>query len=107
MAKLFNLGNSNGLKAHYDFEVQDNFFEQDVTAHLEDAKYQRDIENYFGKQKKSGLRKFATIPDGVALKILADHKLDVHDPMFNDNPINMRKLKQIMLSEYRDLVINS
>ena len=106
MAKIYNLGNSAGLKAHYDFEVKDNFFEQDVTAHVEDVKRQRDMEEYFGKAN-THMRKFATIPDGIALKILADHRLDIHDPAFNDNPMNMKRLKHIMLTEYRDLVINT
>jgi hypothetical protein len=49
----------------------------------------------------------ATIPDIVALKILQDHKLDLHHQHFMSNPANLTKLKKILITEYRDLVINT
>jgi hypothetical protein len=49
----------------------------------------------------------ATIPDIVAIKILQDHHLDLHDPSFMQDPNNLKKLKTILMSEYRDLVVNT
>jgi len=49
----------------------------------------------------------ATIPDIVAIKILQDHKLDLHDPHFMSDSNNLKKLKSILITEYRDLVINT
>ena len=49
----------------------------------------------------------ATIPDIVAIKILEDHKLDLHDPTFMQDPNNLKKLKTILITEYSDLVINT
>ena len=73
---------------------------------MKDAKIERDKQEYFGA-RKDGYRKMATIPDIVAIKILQDHHLDLHDPSFMQDPNNLKKLKTILMSEYRDLVVNT
>jgi len=95
-----------GINAGFDLQSAEWEAKQDITQYKENAKLDRDKESYFGKAK-SGYRKLATIPDIVALKILQEHKLDLHDQYFMNNPANLTKLKRILLSEYRDLVVNS
>ena len=95
-----------GINAGFDLQSANWEAKQDITQYKENAKLDRDKESYFGKAK-SGYRKLATIPDIVALKILQEHKLDLHDQHFMSNPANLTKLKRILMSEYRDLVVNS
>lgn len=98
-------GGENQMKARFDLETGDNYVEQNVDNFKEAAAVERQKQEYYGL-KNNGYRKFATIPDIVALKILTDHKLDLHDPNFGLDPNNMVKLKKILISEYSDLVIN-
>ena len=79
---------------------------QNITQYKENVKLQKEKETYYGRSK-SGYRKMATIPDIVAIKILQDHNLDLHDPSFMQDPNNLKKLKKILVSEYSDLVINT
>ena len=95
-----------GLKGKFDLATGDDYVEQDVAAVLEDVKRQKDYEAYYGRQKESGMRKMATIPDIVALQILVNHNLDIHDPNFGQDPSNAKKLRTILLMEYPHLVIN-
>ena len=97
---------SDQIKAAFDLDTGVGHFEQDLTHFVENAKKDRDEQDFKGF-RKDGYRKFATIPDSIALKLLTDHGMDLHDPNFMGNPANMTKLKRIMLSEYRDLVINT
>ncbi len=94
------------IHAGFDLESGDWEATQNITQYKEQAKKDRDRQEYFGKTK-SGYRKMATIPDIVAIKILQDHHLDLHDPSFMGDPNNLKKLKSILLSEYRDLVVNT
>jgi hypothetical protein len=94
------------INAGFDLQSAEWEAKQDITQYKENAKSDRDRESYFGRAK-GGYRKLATIPDIVALKILQEHKLDLHDQHFMSNPANLTKLKRILMSEYRDLVVNS
>jgi len=94
------------IKAGFDLQSAEWEAKQDITQYKEHAKNERDRQEYFGKTK-GGYRKLATIPDIVALKIFQDHKLDLHDPNFMANPNNLKRLKSILITEYRDLVINT
>jgi len=94
------------IHAGYDLESGDWQAVQDVTQYKNAAKLQREKEAYYGRSK-GGYRKMATIPDIVAIKILQDHNLDLHDPAFMQDPNNLKKLKTILVSEYSDLVINT
>ena len=77
---------------------EDYKLEQDVGAYIDYAKQQRDLDevSYNGRQYRS----FAIIPDIVAIDILAKYKLDIHAQDFMSHPANLRKLKQIIMSDY-------
>jgi hypothetical protein len=96
----------NGMNASFDLQSGDWRVKQDVSHFKNEAKKEREKEEYFGLNKKSQYRKFATIPDIVALKLLEDHDLDLHHPDFMQHPANLKKLKRIIMSEYPELVVN-
>ncbi len=94
------------IQAGFDLESGDWQATQDITQYKEQAKQDRDRQEYFGRAK-SGYRKMATIPDIVAIKILQEHHLDLHDPAFMKDPNNMKKLKVVLQTEYKDLLVNT
>lgn len=94
-----------GIQAGFDLQSSEWEAKQDITQYVEHAKLEKEKQDYYGI-RKDGYRKLATVPDIVALKILEDHKLDLHDPSFMQDPNNLKKLKQILLTEYADLVVN-
>ena len=98
---------ANSMKAKFDLETGEDVVTADVSNFIEAAKIERHKEEYYGNKFAGNYRKLATVPDIVAMKILVDHKLDLHDPCFGNDPNNLKKLKQILISEYRDLVINT
>ena len=89
------------IKADFDLQTGEWEAKQSIDQYKEHAKNERD------RQAKGGYRKLATIPDIVAIDILQNHKLDLHDTNFMNNPANLTKLKKILMTEYRDLVINT
>ena len=93
---------------HAGFDLQSGDWQavQDISQYKEAAKLDRDKQAYYGLAK-SGYRKMATIPDIVAIKILQDHHLDLHDPDFMGDPNNLKRLKKILITEYPDLVVNT
>ena len=95
-----------GIQAGYDLDTDQWEAKQDVTQFKEHAKLEREKQEYYG-HRKDGYRKLATIPDIIALEILQNHKLDLHDPMFMREPQNVQRLKKILMTEYRDLVVNT
>lgn len=95
-----------GIKAGFDVKTEQWQAEQDITQYVEHAKEEREKQEYYG-HRKDGYRKLATIPDIVALKMLQDHKLDLHDPMFMKDPNNMKRLRYILMTEYPELLINT
>lgn len=95
-----------GIQAGFDLSSGDWQAVQDITQYKEQAKLDRDRQEYFG-HTKGGYRKMATIPDIVAIKILQDHKLDLHDPSFMNDPNNLKQLRTILQTEYRDLLVNT
>jgi len=100
------VGANEGIQAGFDLQSGDWQAVQDISGYKQAAQLQREKEAYYGRSK-SGYRKMATIPDIVAIKILEDHHLDLHDPSFMQDPNNLQKLKKILISEYPDLVINT
>ena len=94
------------IKADFDLQTGEWEAKQNIDQYKEHAKNERDRQDYFGKTK-GGYRKLATIPDIVAIDILQNHRLDLHDTNFMSNPANLTKLKKILMTEYRDFVINS
>ena len=100
------VGKDKGIQAGFDLQSGDWQAQQDITAYRDQAKHDREKQDYFGI-RKDGYRKMATIPDIVAIKILQDHNLDLHSPEFMHDPNNMKRLKNILLTEYRDLLVNT
>jgi hypothetical protein len=95
-----------GMKAGFDLQSAEWEVKQDVQQYKDQAKRDRDREQYFGRINK-GYRKMATIPDIVALEILQNHKLNLHDQLFMNDKNNMKKLKTILMMEYPDLLVNT
>mgnify|MGYP003139506163 FL=1 len=96
-----------GIKAGFDLTTGNWEAKQDITQYLEKAKLDRDREAYFGKQNKSGFRKMATIPDIIAIKIKEDHGIDLHEQTFMKDRDKMKKLKYILQTEYKHLLVNT
>jgi len=74
--------------------------EQNEKPFLEQAKVDRDI----GHRKDVGYKKFATIPDIVAIDILNKYGIDIHDPNTMRDPALMNRFKNIIKSEYKYLL---
>jgi hypothetical protein len=74
---------------------------QDETPFLEQAKRDRDT---FDKSKEKGYRKFATIPDIVAIEILQKYGINIHDPNTINDPSEMNRFKNIIKKEYKYLL---
>jgi len=72
--------------------------EQDIQAYKDYAALQRqqDSLSHNGRQYRS----FAIIPDIVAIDILNKYGMDVHSSDFMSDPAQLRKLKQIIDSDY-------
>jgi len=79
--------------------------EQSVEAYREYAKEQRLLD----EQAKStrNYRSFAIIPDIVAIDILTKYGIDIHAPDFMHHPDQVRKFKQIVMSDYPDLLTSN
>ena len=100
------VGKDKSINAGFDLNTAEWEAKQDITDYVEHAKLEREKQEYYGI-RKDGYRKLATIPDIVALDILQKHNLDLHDPHFMNDPNNLKKLKTILSSEYRDLLVNT
>ena len=97
-----------GMKAGFDLQSAEWEVKQDVQQYKDQAKRDRDREQYFGRKKNnSGFRKMATIPDIVAIKINEDHGIDLHSTTFMRDRDKMKKLKYILQTEYPDLLVNT
>lgn len=76
-----------------DFEL-----EQNVEAYKEYAAQQREMDTI--SRNGRTYRSFAIIPDIVAIDILTKYKLDIHSPDFMSDPASLRRLKQIIETDY-------
>ena len=76
---------------------------QDVTKHLEWAKYQRELsyQNRFSKND-TGFKPYCNVPDSVALDIMSKYGINLHDP--NIQPAEMQKFKRIIKTDYPNLM---
>ena len=72
--------------------------EQDVQAYKDYATLSRERDSFAANGRT--YRSFAIIPDIVAIDILTKHKLDIHAADFMSDPMNLRKLKQVIDSDY-------
>jgi hypothetical protein len=75
-------------------------FEQDVSTFLAQAKMDRDVNDQNVNKKVGRMRKVATIPDIVAIEILTNHHLDLHDTNISGDPVQMKKVMRILQTEY-------
>ena len=53
------------------------------------------------------IKKFATIPDIVAMELLTKHGLDIHDPTFMHDTDKKKKLRTLITTEYPHLVVGT
>jgi hypothetical protein len=74
--------------------------QQDEKPFIEQAKRDRDA----GQNSKAGYKKFATIPDIVAIDILNKYGIDIHDPNTMQDQTKMTRFKNIIKSEYKHLL---
>ena len=99
------VGNTMTARGEYDHGIDGVHYEvkQDVTDILKEVERDRDLLAH--GRRADGWRKAFTIPDVVAIEILSNHGLDVHDPMFMHDRDKMNRLKYIMRTEYKHLLI--
>ena len=76
---------------------------QDEKPFLEEAKRERDNGT---RHTHNNHKKFATIPDIVAIEITQKYGIDIHDPLIMHDKNKMRRFKQIVMNDYPYLVIN-
>ena len=89
-------GNPNSFKVK---EAGNDFrLEQNVEAYKDYAKQSRDADELASSKRQ--YRSFAILPDIVCVDILTKYGLDVHAQDFMSHPANLRKLKQIIDSDY-------
>jgi hypothetical protein len=74
--------------------------QQDERPFIEQAKREREA----GSKKGTGYKKFATIPDIVAIDILNKYGIDIHDPDTMRDQDKMLKFKNIIRTEYKYLL---
>ena len=106
MAKWITTSHSagNNMQSAIDYTDTESRWQvyQDEKPFLEEAKRER--ENQAGN---SHVKKFATIPDIVAIEIMEKYGLDIHSPTFMHDKDALAKLKSIILRDYKYLVVNS
>lgn len=76
---------------------------QDIRPFIQEAKDDREI----GFNKKSHYRKFATIPDVVAIEIANKYGVNIHDPSTKNDQHKMQKFKKIIIQDYPYLLVSS
>jgi len=79
-------------------DSKDFLLTQDVTAYKDYAEQQRLLDA--NAPTTRSYRSFAVLPDIVCIDILTKYGLDVHSQDFMSHPANLRKLKQIIDTDY-------
>ena len=74
---------------------------QDEKPFIEAAKREREQGK---KSTNSGYKKFATIPDIVAIDIAENYGINIHDPETLHDRDKMNKFKQIISTHYKYLL---
>ena len=80
---------------------------QDLNPFLKQVKLEREALEVSPTAKKGHYRKFATIPDVIAIEILENYGMDIHHPEFMKTPEEVRKLKAIIIRDYPDLIVST
>lgn len=86
-------------------DVENFKLEQNVEAYREYAKEQRLLDESAKATRQ--YRSFAIIPDIVAIDILTKYGIDIHAPDFMHQPELVKKFKNIVMSEYPDLLTSN
>lgn len=96
---------NSGLKGTIEYTDTESRWqiEQDEKPFLDMIKDERETHSTM----HTHMRKFATIPDLVAIEIREQYGLDIHDPSFMHDKDRLAKLKQIILQHYKYLVVSS
>ena len=89
--------NGMSMSLQYDDEKTVGQFYQDEKPFLEQAKIDREMKT---KDNALGAKKFATIPDIVAIEILEKYGIDLHAPETMADRDKMKKFKYIIRTEY-------
>ena len=95
-----------GIQYDASGSVKDSTWEirQDEKPYIDEVNRER--ENQKKGFNSSAMKKFATIPDIVAIDLLANYGIDIHDPLFMHDHMNMKKLKTVILQDFPHLVVN-
>jgi len=96
MGFLSQEGNKNSFLVKTD--EKDFKLEQDVGAYKAYAEQQRQLDSI--SRDGRTYRSFAIIPDIVAIDILTKYNMDIHSPEFMSDPAQLRRLKQIIETDY-------
>lgn len=106
----FHVGSStvgtSGLTGTFELGSGEASYSQDLSKFVRDAELEKERQQIL-TPTKSGYRKFATIPDAVAIKIKEEYGLDLHDPLFMHDKDKVNRLKAIMASDYSKLIVNT
>lgn len=84
---------------------EDFVLDQNVEHYLNYAKQQRELDEMAPSKRQ--YRSFAIIPDIVAIDILSKYHIDIHAPETMKDPVAMRKLKTIVMTEYPHLMTSN
>ena len=106
--KNINPGTGGSLRGSisYDGAKGDSFWEirQDETPFKDEAARERSL---MQKANKTNMKKFATIPDIVAIEIAEKYGINIHDPLTSGDTDKMKRFKHIIMTEYKHLVVNN
>lgn len=83
--------------------------DQDMTPYLEYAAQSRINEtDMSGARKRARTTKpFCILPDIVAIEILTKYNIDVHSPTFGTDPMEVKRFRSLMLTEYKGLLTSN
>lgn len=106
MARWIDVGSKtapDGMKGTIDYDQHGSSWtiEQDEKPFIEQAKLDREL---MGTNPIDGMRKFATIPDIVAIEINEKYGIDLHAPETVMDRDKMNRFKQIVRQEYAHLL---
>ena len=99
------LTSGGSLTGGIQYDKDESFWQvqQDETPFVDQAKLDREQAHL---KNPMGHKKFATIPDIVAIEIREKHGIDLHDPLVMHDREKMNRFKQIVMRDYKYLVVN-
>lgn len=101
-------GTGGSLKGGIEYEGEVGIshwqLEQDEKPFIEQAKIDREKGT---KATANSHKKFATIPDIVAIEVMQKYGINIHDPEHSSDYWTMKRFKQIIMQDYPYLVVNN